>query len=83
MSLRQQFQVPTLKVVTAVSLQDEEHSYLSWAVGVVTDVMAKRIKTSPNDEIGLVFYGTVSSSLKQCKLKIAELEATAAAPTVS
>eukprot|EP00878_Enallax_costatus_P018805 GHUV01019819.1.p1 GENE.GHUV01019819.1~~GHUV01019819.1.p1 ORF type:complete len:263 (+),score=65.25 GHUV01019819.1:144-932(+) len=45
-------------MLETLAQEDEERSYISWPVQVVADVMGKRIKTSPNDEIGVVFYGT-------------------------
>lgn len=54
-----------LNLCALLLLQDQEMSYLSWAVDVVERIMAKRIKSSPSDEIGIVFYGTVSPALSK------------------
>jgi len=50
------------------SSQGEEKSYLAWAVEIVTGVLQTRIRNSPNDEIGVVFYGTVSMVAMQLML---------------
>eukprot|EP00775_Hariotina_reticulata_P004952 gene4952-5193_t len=43
-------------------VEGDEKSYLAWAVEIVTGVLQSRIRNSPNDEIGVVFYGTVARS---------------------
>jgi hypothetical protein len=50
------------------SCQGEEKSYLAWAVEIVTGVLQTRIRNSPNDEIGVVFYGTVRTFAMQLML---------------
>lgn len=41
--------------------EEETHSYLVWVMRVLEDNLMSRIKASPNDEVGIVFYSTVRS----------------------
>jgi hypothetical protein len=40
--------------------QDEERPYMSWAMEMVTGIMQDRIRVSPRDAFGIIFYNTVS-----------------------
>lgn len=41
---------------------DEEQAFMCWAVEMVSGIMQDRIRTSPRDEFGIIFYSTVTSS---------------------
>lgn len=41
---------------------DEERPYMSWAVEMVVGIMQDRIRASPRDELGIIFYSTASSA---------------------
>lgn len=40
--------------------QGEERPYMSWAMEMVTGIMQDRIRVSPRDAFGIIFYNTVS-----------------------
>jgi hypothetical protein len=40
-------------------LQGTTRSYLAWAMFLLEQQLSNRIKASPNDEIGILFYSTV------------------------
>ncbi len=54
-------------------------SYLSWVMSTMSAVMLDRIKSSPKDEIGIVFYSTVGNTTMAAEAAAAAAEVVAAA----
>jgi hypothetical protein len=52
----------TAPLLLLLLLQCTARSYLAWALFLLEQQMSARIRASPNDEVAVIFYSTVSCS---------------------